>query len=284
MVWFRDVAKLVGDYVVYCVHRRLPASPQDIAVYIAAQASELKTSTVTRRLAALGKAHRVAGFSDPTKSEIVRSAMRGLRRLKGAAPDEAKPLLRDDLIVILDRLGHRRKDIRDRALLLLGFAGAFRRSELVALDRSDCTSVREGLIVTIRRSKTDQEGRGRRIGIPHGRGRWCPVKAVEAWLEASGELDGPLFRVMNRHGQSGAQRLSGEAVSLILRERMRQAGLNSSGYSGHSLRAGFATSAAMAGAASYKIRAQTGHASDAMLSRYIRDSDLFTGNAAGMVL
>ena len=140
------------------------------------------------------------------------------------------------------------------------------------------------LIIHLRRSKTDQAGAGRKIAIPFGRTRWCPVSALGQWLSRSAIEKGPVFRGVDRHGNMNGQRLSDEAVSLVLRERLSAAGIEASGYSGHSLRAGFATSAAMAGAPTWKIRAQTEHASDAMLSRYIRDGDLFSDNVTARVL
>jgi integrase len=176
------------------------------------------------------------------------------------------------------------KDMRDRALLLLGFAGGFRRSELVGLDRADIEHVRQGVIVNLTRSKTDQEGAGRKVGIPLGRTRHCPVAALDGWLRVAQIEDGPLLRPVNRHGHIHAERLSGEAVSLVVKERVASAGIEPSGYSGHSLRAGFATSAAQAGVSALKIRTQTGHTSDAMLARYVRDGELFAGNAAGFLL
>ncbi|WP_309418911.1 site-specific integrase [Telmatospirillum sp.] len=136
----------------------------------------------------------------------------------------------------------------------------------------------------IRRSKTDQESMGRRIGIPHGRTSHCPVAAVTDWLARSGTTAGPVFLPINRHGQIQPVRLSGDAVSVVIRERLTSAGIDPTGYSGHSLRAGFATSAAQAGVSTLKIRQQTGHASDAMLARYVRDAEMFTGNAAGRLL
>lgn len=200
------------------------------------------------------------------------------------AQQQAKPLIRDDLMLVLDRLGSTVKEARDRALLLLGFAGGFRRSELVGLARADIERVRQGLVITLRFSKTDQEGAGRRIGIPHGRTRHCPVAALDAWLALSGIETGPIFRPVDRHSHVAPERLSGEAVSLVIRERVAAAGIDPTGFSGHSLRAGFATSAAQAGVSTLKIRAQTGHASDAMLARYVRDGEMFTGNAAGALL
>ena len=255
-----------------------------IAGYIAELAKTHAVSTIARKLAAIGKTHRARGMIDPTKSELVRTTMRGIRRKNGTAQVEAKPLLRDDLFSVLETMGARPKDLRDRALLLIGFAGAFRRSELVGLNAEDIAFVRHGMIITLRRSKTDQEGTGRKIGIPFGRTRHCPVKALESWLELSAIDSGPIFRVMDKHGHLQPKQLSGEAVSIVLKARLRQARIDPAGYSGHSLRAGFATSAAMAEASMLKIRRQTGHANDAMLARYIRIGDLFTDNAAGVVL
>jgi integrase len=214
----------------------------------------------------------------------VRSVIRGIKRKRGSAQRQAKALLRDDLFAVLDKIGSGPKDHRDRALLLIGFAGGFRRSELVGLDVADVEPVKQGLILNIRRSKTDQLGVGRKIGIPFGRSRHCPVQAVDAWLAAGEINEGPLFCPVNRHGVLTPSRLSGEAVSTILKHRLRGAGIDPAGYSGHSLRSGFATSAAQAGVSSWKIRQQTGHASDAMLARYIRDGELFVDNGAGALL
>ena len=262
----------------------LPAMPETVAAYIAAYAGKLAVATITRRVATLSKAHQVMAGSNPCQSELVKATLQGLRRKHGTAQKQAKALTVQDLFVVLDRMGEGLKDARDRALLLLGFAGGFRRSELVGLCLADIELVRQGIIIALRHSKTDQEGAGRKIGIPCGRTRHCPVAAVTDWLTRSGITQGPIFRPINRHCQLQPERLSGDAVSEIIRQRLAAAGIDPEGYSGHSLRAGFATSAAQAGASTLKIRAQTGHASDAMLNRYIRDGELFTGNAAGVLL
>jgi integrase len=149
---------------------------------------------------------------------------------------------------------------------------------------SEIERVRQGAIVQLRRSKTDQGGVGRKIGVPFGRTRYCPVLALESWIELSGIGTGAIFRPVDKHGHVASGRLSGDAISIIVRERVAGAGLDPAGYSGHSLRAGFATSAAQAGVSTLKIRAQTGHASDAMLTRYVRDGQLFDQNAAGSLL
>lgn len=262
----------------------IPATAELVAVYLAEQADEYAVGTLQRRLASLSKAHATLGLDNPCRSELVKATMRGIRRMRGTAQREAKPILREDLFTMLELMGDRPKDVRDRALLLLGFAGAFRRSELVGLDVGDIEHVRQGMVVALRRSKTDQEGRGRKVGVPFGRTRWCPVQHLAGWLDLAKITSGPIFRGTNRHGHVLDQRLSGEAVSIIVKKRAEAAGFDPDLYSGHSLRAGLATSAAMAGASTWKIKRQTGHASDAMLSRYIRDGDMFTDNAAGVVL
>lgn len=262
----------------------IPATDRMIAAYLADRATILKPATISRRLAALSKAHAALGGQNPVRSELVKATMRGIRRTLGTAQREAKPLLKEDLFDILDASGNRLKDVRDRALLLIGFAGGFRRSELVALNVEDIEHVRQGIVITLRKSKTDQEGKGRKIGIPFGRGRWCPVNSLEEWLSASSIAQGAIFRGVNRHSQLKNERMSGEAVAIVLKNRIGKLGHDVSQFSGHSLRAGFATSAAIAGASTHSIRQQTGHKSDAMLSRYIRQADIFVVNAAGAVL
>lgn len=264
--------------------RSVPCSPERLAAYLAEMAATHAVATIQRRIAGIAKAHRTAGFPDPTKSEIVQATLRGIKRTLGIAQREAAALQRDDLFSALASIGNRPIDVRDKALLLIGFAGAFRRSELVGLDCADIVHVRQGIVIHLRRSKTDQMGQGRKIAIPHGRTRWCPVQHLTDWLTAAGIDGGPIFRPINRHGHVAPDRLSGEAVSNIVKQRIAVAGFDPDAYSGHSLRAGLATSAAMAGASMWKIRRQTGHASDAMLVRYIRDGDMFTDNAAGAVL
>jgi integrase len=262
----------------------IPSSPVDVATFVTIIAKDHKVASITRMLVAISKAHRASGFDDPCKSEMVKSTMRGIRRMIGTAQHAAKPIMKEDLFSVLECMGSAANDVRDKALLLIGFAGAFRRSELVSLDVEDIDHVRQGIVVTLRTSKTDQEGKGRKIGIPFGRTKWCPVQHLAEWLSLARIASGPIFLSIAKGGRIASSRLSAEAVCLVVKRRMQSAGYDAAGYSGHSLRAGFATSAASAGANSQKIRAQTGHASDAMLSRYIRDGDLFNNNASGCVL
>ncbi len=239
----------------------IPASPELVASYIAAHAEILSVATLVRRVATISKLHRARGFPNPCQAEIVRATLRGIKRTYGVAQKEAKALLREDLFRVLDAMGEGVKNARDRALLLIGFAGGFRRSEIVGLSCDDIERV-----------------------IPFGRTRHCPVLALDHWLAVSGIEAGPIFRPVDRHGRIASERLSGEAVSLIVKARVAAAGMGMADFSGHSLRAGFATSAVQAGVSTLKIRSQTGHASDAMLTRYVRDGELFVDNAAGALL
>jgi integrase len=205
----------------------------------------------------------------------------GLRRELGIAPVRKKPVLVADLKEIVGALPASLLGKRDRALLLLGFTGALRRSELIALDVEDLEETREGLIVHIRRSKTDQESEGRKVGIPQGADQaTCPVWALEQWLQGAKIESGAVFRVMNRHGQVLPKRLSGEGVAIVVKRAVEMLGYDPGLFSGHSLRAGLATSAAAAGKGERAIMNQTGHRSVTTVRRYIRDGNLFRENAA----
>jgi integrase len=213
---------------------------------------------------------------------MVTNTMKGIRRTKGTAPEQKTPTLTDDIRAMVNATDTGIIGVRDRAMLLLGFAGAFRRSELVGLDVEDCVFAKDGLTVTLPRSKTDQDGAGRKIGIPYGSNpETCPVRTLQAWLEITGINTGPLFRSINRHGQVRSGRLSGIDISRVVKKLAKRAGLNPARYAGHSLRAGHAASAAIAGATERSIMNQTGHRSVQMVRRYIRDGSLFRENSAG---
>ena len=261
----------------------LPASPESVAAYLVAHALVLSPVTLSRRLVALGRAHTTLGHFNPCRTEVVKTTLRGIWRVHGRPQRQVQPAIREDVLaMLLHTTGTR--GIRDRALILIGFAGAFRRSELVSLEHNDVAFVKEGLTILIRRSKTDQIGEGRKIAIPFARSHACPVKALTNWLDHAGIQSGPLFRFVKKGGDIGTVALSAQSVAAIVKEYAAKAGLDAHSYSGHSLRAGLITSAAKAGVSSWKIREQTGHKSDAMLHRYIRDADIFEGNAAGSVL
>lgn len=264
----------------------LPADPETVALYLAYLAEKHKPATIGRHMAAIASAHKSAGYPSPSSMQhrAVAAVWHGIRRTHGTSQTQKAPLLTAGLRSMIESLSGRLIGTRDRALLLIGFAGAFRRSELVSLNLEDVEFAADGLVVTLRRSKTDQEGQGRKKGLPYGSNPdTCPVRSLRAWIEASGITTGPLFRPVNRHGQMQAERLSGTAVALIVKRHAGAAGLDRAQFSGHSLRAGLATAAAIAGASERSIMNQTGHRSSAMVRRYIRDSSLFRENAAAAV-
>ena len=259
----------------------LPSTVEQVASYLADRAVSLSPITLARRLVAIGRAHASQGFPDPSKADLVRSVLRGIRRKHGAAQRQVAPVMKQDLLDMLPLMTGL-KGVRDCALIILGFAAALRRSELVALDVTDIAFVNEGLTVRVRKSKTDQEQIGRTIGVPWGRTAACPVKAVRAWMDQAQISSGFLFRSVSKGGNVG-NGLSAHAVALIVKSYAQAIGHESSTFSGHSLRSGLATSAAKAGVSANKIMAQTGHKSIEMLSRYIRDGNLFVNNAGGIL-
>ncbi|MGH9614044.1 MAG: site-specific integrase [Bryobacteraceae bacterium] len=262
----------------------LPANPQTVILYATdlTKNGARRLATLSRRLAAISQIHQQSGFEPPTRSWETKQFLAGLRRELGVAPTRKRPMLVEDLKQIIARIPDTLLGRRDRALLLLGFTGAFRRSELVALNVEDCVPAHDGLIVTVRRGKTDQEGQGRPVGIPQGTSRaTCPVWALERWREAAGIETGAIFRVMNRHGQVLNKRLSGEGVALVVKRHVERLGFDPAAFAGHSLRAGLATSAAAAGKSERAIMNQTGHRSVTTVRRYIREGSVFRENAAG---
>jgi integrase len=264
----------------------LPAIPQALILYSTdlVKNSGRKLNTLSRRLAAVSQMHQQAGFESPTRSWAVKQFLQGLRREVGVAPARKRPVLVADLKRILAGLPASLLARRDRALLLLGFTGAFRRSELVGLNAEDLEETSDGLIVTVRRSKTDQEGQGRKVGIPRGTDpATCVLRALEQWRTAARIDSGPLFRVVNRHGRVLEKRLSAEAVALVVKRRVEPLGYDPAQFAGHSLRAGLATSAAAAGKSERAIMLQTGHRSVTTVRRYIRDGNLFRENAADKI-
>lgn len=263
----------------------LPAAPGTVALFLTARAQDgRKVATLSVALAAISQCHQLAGLDSPRSSTIVREAFKGIRRTHGSAQTQKAPVLGNQLRTMLVELPDTLSGRRDRALLLVGFSGAFRRSELVALAVSDLTFTSEGLTVMLRKSKTDQEGQGRKVGLPYGSASaTCPVRSMQAWLELSGIKEGAVFRSVNRHGGIGAA-LSGIDVARIVKRSAEAVGLDPKLFAGHSLRAGLATTAAKAGKQAHAIMKQTGHKSVAMVNRYIRDAELFSDNAAAGLL
>lgn len=256
----------------------LPASPLVVARYLAQLADAgRKVSTIERRVAAIRYLHKAAGHEPPTNTEGVKAVLRGIRRRIGTRPVRKAPATAEILLELLAKCGDGLAQKRDRALLLVGFAAALRRSELVALQVSDVSVRPRGIILHIRSSKTDQESAGQDLPIPRG-GRLRPVQALEAWLEASGISEGPIFREVDRHGNVGAAALSDRSVARIIKRVVREAGIDERVFSGHSLRAGFATSALDAGVDPLMLMKTTRHASVKTLAIYDRrESDFDTG-------
>ena len=263
----------------------LPAAPETetVAAYIAAEAQTAKPSTIGRRVAAIRYAHKLAGLETPTDAEGVKATMRGIRRTFGGARIKKTPAVAAKMLGMVATAPEDLSGLRDRALLLLGFAGAFRRSELVALDVADVAETETGLFVTIRHSKTDQEGQGETIAIARG-DIACPVKALREWLDAAGIEAGAIFRPIDKAGTVRPSRLTCRSVANIVKAYAERAGFDASTFSGHSLRAGFLTSAAGKGASIFKMMDVSRHKSVDTLRGYVRDAELFKDHAGAGLL
>ena len=277
---FRDFTRFCRDHNLSF----LPSTPETVALYITDCASRIASATITRRLTSITKAHQAAGSKDSPASThhfIVSETLKGIRRAIGTAQHGKKPLLTADIRRIIAHCPKNLRGRRDCALLLTGFAGAFRRSELAAIEVSDLSYSKDGLVIDLRRSKTDLQARGRQVGIPFGRdARTCPVRALRRWLKESRVKSGPLFRAINRHGHIALRGLNRASIGWILKRAALRAGMKTRPLDGHSLRAGCVTQAAMNGANERDIMRQTGHKSAETLARYIRIGQMFTHNAA----
>ena len=236
----------------------LPAAPATVAAYAAEAARCLKANTIERHLTAISQAHQLAGVPNPIEDKLVRTVMAGIRRVKGTAQHGKEPLSPELLRKMFRGAPDNLRARRDRALLLVGFAGAFRRSELVALRHEDVCFTDEGLVVTIPKSKTDPEGAGQTIGIPYGsHPESCPVRALDAWLERSNITCGYLFTAIGRWGgEVTAKPICDHQFAKIIKRLAVRAGLSAASFSGHSLRSGLATSAAEGGATERAIMEQ----------------------------
>jgi site-specific recombinase XerD len=263
----------------------LPASAESLCAFLADEASAgRRASTLGRRLAAIRYFHCAAGHDTPTGDERVKSVLSGIRRTIGAAPVRKKAATAD-IVIAMAPTAATLRDLRNRAIILLGFAGAFRRSELVALNVEDLEQAPEGMLVTLRRSKTDQEGLGRRVAIPRGEVA-CPVAALRAWLDAAGITEGAIFRrIVNKCAQRLTdRRLAPRNVAAVVKQGAARLGFDPSTFGGYSLRAGFVTSAVKRGANLIKITDVTGHRSLEMLRTYSRDAEAFVGHAGAGLL
>jgi site-specific recombinase XerD len=257
----------------------LPATVDTIAAYLASLArSGLRASTITRRCAGIRYMHRAVGFETPTSNEAIKAVLAGIRRSIGTAATRKSPATAETIRAIVAEMPSDLRGLRDRALLILGFAGALRRSELVALDVADLEETTEGLHVRIKQSKTDQEAAGDFVSIPHG-SRLRPVAAVKAWLESARITEGPIFRSIKKGGALISERLSDRSVAEIIKKRAEAAGFDPAIFSGHSLRAGFVTSALHHGADILRVMDVTRHREVSTLKTYDRRAKAFKQHA-----
>jgi site-specific recombinase XerD len=266
----------------YCAahsYPAMPATPAAVAEFLASeQARGCKASTLTRRVAAIRYAHKLAGHASPTDDERVRAVLSGIKRVIGTKQTPKRAATADLMRLMLDSCDSSLRGKRDRALLALGFAGAFRRSELVALTVADLTETPDGYRVMIASSKTDQSGAGQEVAILRGR-RLRPVEAVQTWLTAARITEGPIFRQVNKVGRVLPGALTGESAATAVKQAAERAGLDPALFAGHSLRRGFLTSAAVAGASIFKMMDVSRHKSVETLRRYVKDADVFNNHA-----
>lgn len=285
----RAYATDFAAFVSFCAHHSLsslPSSPATVAVYLAALAQKgRRPSTIERALAGIAFEHRRRGHAWFRGHPAIGAVMGGIRREMGMQPNQKRPVDDAELSQIVAAQGHDLAGLRDRSLLTLGWFGAFRRSELAALTVSDIAYRTEGIVVTVRRSKSDQEGHGAKKGIPYAaRVDMCPVRALLAWTHAASVTDGPLFRAVDCHGHVSARALDSGSVARIVKRAARHAGIDPTSLGGHSLRAGFCTTAARRGKSLDAIMRQTLHKSERVARAYIRHASLFEDNAAGGLL
>jgi integrase len=257
----------------------LPATPETVVLYVTDLAERFKASTIQRHVASISVAHQAKGFDSPTHAMLVRTALKGIRRTIGITREKKSPVRVCHLIHLSDVLPKNLQGIRDKAMFLVGYAGAFRRSELVGLNLEDVRLVPEGVRITVRKSKTDQESAGHTKDINYaGYAPNCPVKALKLWVEKANIESGPLFRPINRHDQVLAHRLASQSVAFIVKRVVTALKLDPEQFSGHSLRSGFVTDAIKNGIQSQVIRRVTGHRSESTLAEYFREADTFDYN------
>jgi site-specific recombinase XerD len=277
-----------NDFELFCIQndfKSLPSEPKIISLYLTSLSSKnIKMSTLKRRLVSIGVIHKLKGHYLDTKHPLIIENIMGIKRRKGSAQNGKKPLLINNLKVLIKAIN--RSDLnpiikfRDRTIVLIGFSGGFRRNEIVSLNYDDIEFVNEGMKINLRRSKTDQYGEGFLKGVPYfDNPQYCPVISMQNWLKISKIDSGSLFRRFSKGAKLTEIRLTDQTVALIIKKYLQLAGIDSKNYSGHSLRSGFATSAAEAGAEERSIMAMTGHKSTEMVRRYIKEANVFKNNA-----
>jgi len=280
------------DFGLFCTQngfKSLPSEPKIISIYLTQLSTkDVKISTIKRRLVSIGVIHKLKGYYLDTKHPLILENLMGIKRRKGSIQNGKKPLLINNLKRLINAIDHQKKEqikiFRDRTIILIGFSGGFRRNEIVSLDYDDLDFVEEGLKINVKRSKTDQFGEGSIKGLPYfDNSQYCPVLSIKKWIEISKINSGALFRRFTKGSNLSEKRLTDQTVALLIKEYLDLAGINSKNYSGHSLRSGFATTAAEAGAEERTIMAMTGHKSTEMVRRYIKDANLFKNNALNKI-
>jgi site-specific recombinase XerD len=277
-----------NDFGLFCAKngfKSLPSDPKVVSLYLThLSTKDAKMSTLKRRLVSIGVIHRLKGHYLDTKHPTIIENILGIKRRKGSIQRGKKPLLINslkDVINIIDEVNKEEiKKLRDRSIILIGFSGGFRRNEIVSLDYEDLDFVSEGLKINLKRSKTDQFGEGSLKALPYfDSSKYCPVVSLQKWIQISKINSGPLFRRFIKGSNLSENRLTDQTVALLIKKYLQLAGIDSKNYSGHSLRSGFATSAAESGAEERSIMAMTGHKSTEMVRRYIKEANLFKNNA-----
>ena len=280
------------DFGLFCTQngfKSLPSEPKIISLYLTQLSTkDVKISTIKRRLVSIGVIHKLKGYYLDTKHPLILENLMGIKRRKGSIQNGKKPLLINNLKRLINAIDHQKKEqikiFRDRTIILIGFSGGFRRNEIVSLDYDDLDFVEEGLKINVKRSKTDQFGEGSIKGLPYfDNSQYCPVLSIKKWIEISKINSGALFRRFTKGSNLSEKRLTDQTVALLIKEYLDLAGINSKNYSGHSLRSGFATTAAEAGAEERTIMAMTGHKSTEMVRRYIKDANIFKNNALNKI-
>ena len=280
------------DFGLFCAQngfKSLPSEPKIVSLYLThLSTKEVKMSTLKRRLVSIGVIHKLKGHYLDTKHPIIIENIMGIKRRKGSVQKGKKPLLISNLKLIINVIDKSTyEDIRkyrDRSIILMGFSGGFRRNEIVSLDYDDLDFVSEGLKINIKRSKTDQFGEGSVKGLPYfDNAQYCPVLSLKNWIEVSNISSGALFRRFSKGSKLSENRLTDQTVALLIKKYLKLAGIDNKNYSGHSLRSGFATSAAESGAEERSIMAMTGHKSTEMVRRYIKEANLFKNNALNKI-
>ena len=281
-----------SDFGLFCAQngfKSLPSEPKTVSLYLThLSTKDIKMSTLKRRLVSIGVIHKLKGHYLDTKHPIILENLMGIKRRRGSIQNGKKPLLINNLkriIDVIDKLNTKDiKKFRDRSIILIGFSGGFRRNEIVSIDYDDLDFVSEGLKINLKRSKTDQYGEGSIKGLPYFENtQYCPVLSLKNWIEIAKISSGPLFRRFSKSSKLSENRLTDQTVALLIKKYLKLAGIDSKNYSGHSLRSGFATSAAESGAEERHIMAMTGHKSTEMVRRYIKEANLFKNNALNKI-